>query len=275
MKLSIITINWNNSVGLSETIQSVVNQTASEFEYIIIDGASTDSSKDLIEQLAESDKRLTYWCSEPDSGIYNAMNKGIVKSKSEYILFLNSGDSLADENVVRDFIAAQFKEDVVSGNVKLMYPTNPELRYSPEPEDINYGLFFGGGGRVVHQSTFIRRVLFGKYGLYNENNKIVSDWEFFYNVLVFKNSSYRRFDRLICCYDMTGLSAQDELQHIQDNEIMNFHNINYPRIYNSYKKLYDDNIFKSNVYSEYLNLKKGKLGFIIKIILWIKLKLKN
>lgn len=99
-KLSIISINLNNSEGLQKTIRSVIRQTNSDFEYIVIDGNSKDGSLNVIKNF---DNQITYWVSEPDSGIYNAMNKGISKSTGRYCLFLNSGDWLADENVISDF----------------------------------------------------------------------------------------------------------------------------------------------------------------------------
>ena len=89
MKLSVITINFNNRDGLRKTIESVVNQTYNDFEYIIIDGGSTDGSVDVIKEYAD---RIDYWVSEPDKGIYNAMNKGIDVAKGEYCIFMNSGD---------------------------------------------------------------------------------------------------------------------------------------------------------------------------------------
>ena len=94
MKLSIITINYNNLAGLQKTIESVVSQTFRDFEWIVIDGGSVDGSRELIERYANS---FSYWVSEPDKGIYNAMNKGIVVAKGDYLLFLNSGDWLCDE----------------------------------------------------------------------------------------------------------------------------------------------------------------------------------
>jgi glycosyltransferase involved in cell wall biosynthesis len=93
-KLSIITINYNNSIGLKKTIESVVSQSCSEFEFIVIDGGSQDVSKEIIE-LHQS--KINYWVSEKDKGIYHAMNKGIRASSGEYILFLNSGDVLLDD----------------------------------------------------------------------------------------------------------------------------------------------------------------------------------
>ena len=89
MKLSVITINYNNAEGLAKTMDSVFRQRFSDFEYIVIDGGSTDGSKDLI---VNNQDKIAYWCSEKDSGIYNAMNKGIREASGEYLLFLNSGD---------------------------------------------------------------------------------------------------------------------------------------------------------------------------------------
>ncbi len=84
MKLSIITINFNNAVGLKKTIESVVNQTSNDFEYIVIDGGSKDGSIDIIKKY---DSKINYWISEPDNGIYHAMNKGILLAKGDYLEF--------------------------------------------------------------------------------------------------------------------------------------------------------------------------------------------
>ena len=100
MKLSIITINFNNHDGLQKTINSVIAQTWKDFEWIIIDGGSTDGSKNLIEQY---DKYITYWISESDKGIYNAMNKGIKIARGDYLQFLNSGDYFYNEKVIEKF----------------------------------------------------------------------------------------------------------------------------------------------------------------------------
>ena len=100
MKLSIITINYNNQEGLKKTIESVVSQTMRDFEWIVIDGGSTDGGKEIIEQNKQC---LDYWCSEPDKGIYHAMNKGIRASHGDYLMFLNSGDSLYDNKVIERF----------------------------------------------------------------------------------------------------------------------------------------------------------------------------
>ena len=90
MKFSIITINYNNKDGLEMTINSVLGQSFQGFEYIIIDGGSTDGSIDIIKKY---ESRIDYWVSEPDNGVYNAMNKGIRKATGDYINFMNSGDA--------------------------------------------------------------------------------------------------------------------------------------------------------------------------------------
>ena len=87
--ISIITINFNDKIGLQRTFDSVFAQDFNDFEYIVIDGGSNDGSKELIE---ENTDKISYWISEPDKGIYNAMNKGIKVANGEYLLFLNSGD---------------------------------------------------------------------------------------------------------------------------------------------------------------------------------------
>ena len=101
MKLSIITVNLNNAVGLKKTICSVINQTFLDIEYIIIDGGSLDGSLEIIK---EYEKKITYWVSEPDSGIYNAMNKGIMHANGEYLQFLNSGDWLVNDSIIEKFL---------------------------------------------------------------------------------------------------------------------------------------------------------------------------
>lgn len=117
MKLTIITINYNNAAGLKLTMESVWSQTSNEFEYIIIDGASTDGS---VEYLSKNCQLSTINCqllTEPDTGIYNAMNKGILMAKGEYIHFLNSGDWLVDERVVEDMLHELPDCDIFVGNV--------------------------------------------------------------------------------------------------------------------------------------------------------------
>ena len=99
MKLSIITINYNNARGLERTIKSVICQTFTNYEYIIVDGGSTDGSLEVINKYAD---HISKWVSEPDEGIYNAMNKGTRMASGEYFNYMNSGDCFCDAHVLED-----------------------------------------------------------------------------------------------------------------------------------------------------------------------------
>jgi glycosyltransferase involved in cell wall biosynthesis len=271
-KLSIITVNLNNREGLERTIQSVVSQTFSDFEYIIIDGGSTDGSVEVIREYAD---RIDYWVSEPDKGIYNAMNKGIKLAKGEYLLFLNSGDWLADENVIGDFCDKNFKDDIVSGNMMLWDNGVSILREAIQKEKLEFEHFYEN--HIPHPATFIRKKLFEIYGLYNENFKIVSDWEFFLNCLVINKCRYNNFERLISYFDMNGVSSQQEYVILQEKEKENVLQSYLPLIYKSYKAMKEELRAwqsKESDYREYMNLKNGKFSILIKLLLFIKRILK-
>lgn len=112
MKLSIITINFNNEKGLKKTLESVSIQTYKNFEFIIIDGGSTDNSVNIIK---EYQPIITYWLSEPDKGIYNAMNKGIAQAHGEYCIFMNSGDTFYDASTIEKSLPYLDGTAIVSG----------------------------------------------------------------------------------------------------------------------------------------------------------------
>lgn len=198
MKLSVITINFNNRDGLRKTIESVVNQTYKEFEYIVIDGGSNDGSVDVIKEYAD---RIDYWVSEPDKGIYNAMNKGIDVAKGEYCLFLNSGDYFFNSNVINDCVPHMDGIDVLSGH---LLHDNGFLVRAPKNITVEY-LYFD---TLSHPATFIKTILLKEFH-YDENLKIVGDWKFFVQILIYKNSSYKPLDVVISVFNVFGISAID------------------------------------------------------------------
>ncbi len=242
MKLSIITVNLNNAIGLQKTIDSVLAQTWSDFEFIIIDGASTDGSKELIERLAISDKRLVKlknidnesadllthqltnspalqlkWISEPDTGIFNAMNKGIKMASGEYLLFLNSGDFLYSKTVLEEIFANKsYEQDficakcAVSNNGVVEFITNP-------PQEFTFSNFFGT--TLAHQSTLIKRCLFEEYGLYREDLKLKSDWEFFVRTIILNKCSTKVVDLILVDYNLDGVSSIADNRVIQNAEM--------------------------------------------------------
>ena len=196
MKLSVITINYNNRDGLRKTIESVVNQTYKDFEYIVIDGGSTDGSVDVIKEYAD---RIDYWVSESDRGIYNAMNKGVDVAKGDYCNFMNSGDSFCSPKTMELVFAEETTADIVCGNTcadKLKKPLH----------EITFEFLFNGS--ICHQCAFIRTSLMKKYR-YDEKYKIVADRKFFLQALIFDNCSYRAIDVDVVDYDITGFSADN------------------------------------------------------------------
>lgn len=203
MKLSIITINYNNKVGLQKTIDSVTSQTFKTFEWIIIDGGSTDGSKELIEKYTQ---HITYWVSEPDKGIYNAMNKGIKVAKGEYLLFLNSGDYFNEDNIIERVIYTEFVADVVYGSSVMVWNKDYRTIWDMPIENVTGKLFFEGS--LLHQASFIRRNLFDKFGNYDETYMIAADWKFFTKAIVFGNSTVQRLPFTTAVYGVDGISTR-------------------------------------------------------------------
>lgn len=206
MKLSVITINYNNRDGLIKTIESVVNQTCRDFEYIIIDGGSTDGSVDVIKQYAD---KIDYWVSEPDKGIYNAMNKGIAVAHGEYLNFMNSGDCFYESTVVENVLPNLCSADFYVGNI---YVDNNGQLSLLNSSFVNHNLLnqiiFSG---IPHQATFIRKETFDKFGYYREDLKIVSDFDHFYKAIMLNNADIQPMNIAIVIYDNSGISSNYQL----------------------------------------------------------------
>jgi len=244
MKLSIITINLNNYQGLEKTILSVINQTYTDIEYILIDGGSTDDSVDLIRNYTN---KIDYWLSEKDKGIFNAMNKGIAKATGKYLLFMNSGDCLVNNDVLEKFASLQLDEDIVYGN--LLFTGGSEITTWCPPAKLNFNYFVENS--IPHQASFIKRKLFDLVGLYNEQLRISSDWKFFLDAIIKFNSTYKKIELFISNFDVNGLSnnlklVEEEKFKVISNEYANI-------IYQEYRK-------------NYQQLANYKLSRLIKII---------
>ena len=198
-RLSIITINYNNRDGLRKTIESVVAQTTHDFEYIIIDGGSTDGSVDVIKEYAD---RIDYWVSEPDKGIYNAMNKGVAVAHGEYCQFLNSGDWLYNETVTQAFLNLTEYTDIILGNTAHIRGNDIHISRSVTDQISFFDLYKGG---INHQSSYIKTSLCRKFP-YDESYRICSDWKFFIETLIIHNCSFSTIDNVITYFDMEGIS---------------------------------------------------------------------
>lgn len=197
MRLSIITINYNNKNGLQKTIDSVISQTFTDFEWIIIDGGSTDGSKELIEQYNDN---ISYWVSEPDKGIYNAMNKGIEVANGEYCLFLNSGDLFCNPDILDKVNACGWDADIISGQVLNMDNGN-FMHYRYNDDTVKKLLL----STIDHQGAFIKRSLFDSYR-YREDYEIVSDWIAWMHWLIRENYSIKYIKVIVAYQDMNGIS---------------------------------------------------------------------
>ena len=211
MKLSIITINRNNVTGLEKTLQSVANQTFKEFEYIVIDGASTDGSVEVIKKYELQFAHLK-WVSESDSGIYNAMNKGLHMATGEYIQILNSADCLAANDVTERMLAAHKnagRPNILYGNMIKCYSDGRNVvDKSFAGQDITMlGMYTG---TLNHDPAYIRRDLFEKYGYYDESLKIVSDWKWYLQAIILGGEKPQYVDLDITLFDMTGISVTNK-----------------------------------------------------------------
>lgn len=209
MKLSIITINYNNAEGLRKTMESVLAQTYTEIEYVIVDGASTDGSVDVIRELAT--RPTIKWVSEKDKGIYNAMNKGIRMATSEYIQILNSGDILFDANVTKRMIEqleqtnSQREEPIgiLYGN---MIKVNAQGKVVGKSGYTEYSLRQFYSSTLNHDCAYIRRDLFEEYGLYDEQLKIVSDWKWYLQAIGLGKVKPEYVDIDVTIFDDGGIS---------------------------------------------------------------------
>lgn len=226
MKLSVITINYNNRDGLRQTIESVVGQTFRDFEYIVIDGGSTDGSVDVIKEYAD---KIDYWVSEKDNGIYNAMNKGVAVAHGEYTQFLNSGDYLCDKDELEKVFAHNFTEDIVCGNIV----TEKGGRLNA-PQKVTMEYFIKGS--LPHPSSFIKRELFFTHP-YEEQYKISGDWEFFVYHLIVKNVSYKAIDMNVTVFDTNGISSTTKKEfHDASLKERVMTTILPPRVFDDYRK---------------------------------------
>lgn len=204
-RISVITINYNNCEGLYKTIESVLRQTYPMLEYIVIDGGSTDGSVDVIKV---HEKKIIYWVSEPDRGIYHAMNKGVERATGDYCLFLNSGDCLISNTILEDISHELISgEDVIFGLLQC-YPSG-KIGYA----DIHLPLTlldFFKLSPIPHPASFIKRSLFLNFK-YDEKLKIVSDWKFFLQVLMLNGGTCKKVEKPITLFEEQGLSSNFEI----------------------------------------------------------------
>ena len=200
---TIITVCFNEVGNIKKTLESSVNQTFTDYELIVVDGGSTDGTKEIFQQFA---KYLSWWCSEPDKGIYNAMNKGVSHATGDYVIFMNAGDWFYNDHVLENVYQNEMNADVIEGHT---IRTDKMKRLKPLYDDIFERLF---SDSISHQSTFIKRELLLSHP-YDEKYKIVADWKFWLETLILEENTYAFIDLDIAYFDMSGISfTQIELR---------------------------------------------------------------
>ena len=278
-KITIITINYNNLEGLKRTVESVINQTWQEFEYIIIDGGSTDGSAEYIESQKEN---FDYWVSEKDAGIYNAMNKGIKVATGDYLLFLNSGDHFFDGNVLEKYHSFAKEYDMVFfDEYRVSSNTSEIVKF---PNEINFSHMYMSS--LSHANTFTKKSLFDVVGFYDESLKIVSDWKFCILALFKYNCSYLKLDGCLSVFYLDGISFFYD-NSVERNKVLNQY---FKSFLNDYEELFANKfeltkksiVLNSNRFKMLKEIEKTILGkkivsifFRIYLILFSKRKIKD
>lgn len=196
--VSVVTVVYNDVSHIEETIQSVLNQTFSDIEYIVVDGNSKDGTLDVIRKYED---RITYWQSEPDKGVYDAMNKAISLCNGEWVSFMNSGDSFTDEHVIENVFASKsYTASVVYGKTNMVYPFGTVVYEPKKPcTGVDHMPF-------NHQSCFTRLSELKLYG-FNLKYRICGDFDFYYTLLK-KNAEFEYVDLIIANYEASnGISS--------------------------------------------------------------------
>ncbi len=256
IKISIITINFNNAEGLQRTLKSVVNQRFLAYEFVIIDGGSTDGSVDIIQQ---NTSKINFWVSEPDKGIYNAMNKGIRQAKGEYLLFLNSGDELFDSESLFNVAEQIHNEEIIYTDIVISNQQSSFKRQYPDKLSFSQLLF---DSLPHHQATFIHKDLFEQFGFYDESYKICSDWAFFINAICKHNVSYKHLHLTLSIYHLDGISSSKKYEELIQKERRAILERDFPMYVSVYDELLASRLLMEHVQASRLLKLARRFGFL-------------
>jgi len=209
-KLSVITIVYNNAKAIERTMLSVLNQTYANIEYIVIDGASTDGTKEIIQKYSE---RLAQFVSEPDQGIYDAMNKGLALATGNYVLFMNSGDEIYAPETVTEVFASAPSGDIYYGETEMFDENWKSLgqRRHRAPEHFDWHSF-KFGMNVSHQAIYVKRSLTEPYNL---NYKYSSDIDWILKAAK-KSSNNINTHLYVAKYLVGGISKKKHLASLKE-----------------------------------------------------------
>ena len=259
MKISLITVTYNSSKTLSDTLQSVLNQTYSDIEYIIVDGAFKDSTVSMIREQEPKFQGRMRWISESDKGLYDAMNKGIKVATADYCIFMNSGDCFFTDNVVEKVAHLLDGTDILYGNT---HYTDGKIRYSKDEPDL-FSFFYVSCW--CHQSTFIKTSLLKKY-LYDDSLRIVADWKFLLQTVIKDNCSFKAIDQNISLYDATGISSTNKELYEKERALVLSEMFTHREI-EDYQRLVYGYTWDEKLYAEMKHSKYHGLLYTINVML--------
>jgi glycosyltransferase involved in cell wall biosynthesis len=218
VEFSIITVTKNAAATLERSIRSVAEQQHRPLDYIIVDGASSDATAAIAQRYSNV---VTRFASEPDQGIYDAMNKGLALARGDFVFFLGADDRLADERVLADVAASLDAApcDFLYGGIEVCFLDGRVVPFMPPPPE--EALAFMIHGCLPHQASFASRRAFAVAGTFDARYRIAGDYDWFLRVLTRDDLVTRRIERIIGSYQMGGLSnrlrpSQAEIYGIQN-----------------------------------------------------------
>lgn len=201
INVSIITINYNNALGLARTISSVLSQTYAGIEYLVIDGGSSDDSVEIIKPHLS---RIAYWVSEKDKGVFDAQNKGLKAATGDYVLVLNSGDELASPHIIESIFSKPQSADILYGNM-IVADENGKREPGTMPDALSVRHMMHD--TLWHPVSFVKCSVFAKTGYYDTSYKIVADYTWFLNALFKYKLSTQHLHQTISVFYLGGMSS--------------------------------------------------------------------
>lgn len=228
MKISIVTATYNSEKTLEETMLSVLSQNHKDFEHIIVDGASKDSTMEIVKKYEEKYEGKLKYISEPDKGIYDAMNKGIMMATGDIIGLLNSDDKYANDTVLKTISETVEKNncDGIHGNLLYM---DEETMTKPKRKWITKSTNIKTGNITAHPTLYIKKEVYDKLGLYNLKYKVVADYDFMVKLLLNKDIKLVHINEYLIHMRLGGASSNGLKGYIYN-------------LKESYKVLKDNNI---------------------------------
>lgn len=254
MKITIITTTFNSEKTIRDTFESVLNQTYNNIEYIVVDGHSNDSTLEIIREYETRFNGRMRWISEPDNGIYDAMNKGIRMATGDVIGILNSDDFFRDTNVLMDIVNSISRADAVYGDIMYVSSSNPKLDVRPYSSPGFKLWMFKLGLMPAHPSFYCKRHVYEKYGLYATDLPIAADFDFIIRVMYKYRIKTNYIHRNFISMRIGGASSsgiRSYFKNLKDRKV----------------------VFKRNaIKSNYIFL---GIGYLIKIWQLVKFRIKN